>query len=238
MGVFRQGLDVRYTKIRCTGGKGIVEGVHGEGRIPTGTASADDQPLGISQTLFRKPARPRHRILYIGNTPGSVKCLAISATKTRTTPVVQIQDRKAATGPIVVLRPVAHTRHGGGPSMHGDDEWWSTIVRCANLGIGWRKVNTMGFTSAGYGEGHLLKVRNPSRCKRRISRTPDRRQSTAIPGGAYQFRRSICKARGKVQSVIVKHEASVTHRRKIKRRTLPIRVDSVKGFRTPGAGDG
>ena len=67
-----QGLDIRDAIVGGARGKGIVESVRGERGIPSGAAPADDQALGIRETLLRQPACARDRVLHVSDAPVAV----------------------------------------------------------------------------------------------------------------------------------------------------------------------
>ena len=130
-----------------TGFKRVAEGESREHGVAAGAAAADDAALWVDQPLGCEMAHGIAGVLDIGYAPALIERLAIGSAKTAAAAVVEIEDRKTATTPILDFKVEGAATGSGGPAVTDDDQRRLLALGDAVIGMG-RWVEKPLYTTA------------------------------------------------------------------------------------------
>ena len=133
MGVARQRFEVADPVMTRPGPKRIAKGQCAQGRVSSGAAAGNSQPLGIDLAAGDQIVRPVDAVVHIDNPPVAVQALPIGPPITGAAPIVHVQNGKAAARPVLNAKIKRRLRGRGRSAVAFDDQrraffLWSNVV--------------------------------------------------------------------------------------------------------------
>ena len=144
---------------RSSSCKGVAEGKCAQSRVAAGTPAVDTKSLGIRQALIDEILGSVANVVNINNAPRSSQPATVVTTIASRAAIIDIEDCKAATGPILNASVETRTSTRRRPTVGLDKKGRGVVRGALVLSIGWRIVITESGAES-CGEFDLLGNRN------------------------------------------------------------------------------
>src|SRR5712671_7071768 len=135
VGIARQRRSIADAVIACPSLEEVAKGERREGGVASRAAAADDDALGVHQSLPREIFGAIHAVVHVHDAPTELKPVTVFASKSGTAAVVDVEHRNAAAGPELDTEIERARRRGGWAAVTFYKQGWPLVCGGSVVGI-------------------------------------------------------------------------------------------------------